>query len=298
MRCVEAVQRTGSFTAAAEVVGISQPALSRTIAEFERRVGIAVFERTTRSVRVTATGAEIVRLCSLTVHGFDDAVDGIRSYVEGRSGPVRIACLPSIAATLVPPVVAEFGTHAPDVALHVDDVQQNRAVAAVLAHDADFGVVASDAALPKGLVARRVITDPFVALVPPRHPLAARKEVAWSDLSGEPFVRFDEITSIGPIVARAFADHGARMATVAVARGLPAAGGYVAAGLGVTAVPSLVLPLVRFGGAVAVRLLPEVRRDIVVVSEGKRVLQPAALKVIDALVGAAPGVMARVGLHA
>ena len=108
LRAIEAVHRTENFTRAAEEIEVSQPALSRTVAEAERRIGTPLFDRTTRKVTATVAGNEVALYAAHAVRSFDSALTRISGFVAGSSGQVRISCLPSLAATGLPQVVHTF----------------------------------------------------------------------------------------------------------------------------------------------------------------------------------------------
>lgn len=263
LRAIEAVQRAESFTRAAEEIEVSQPALSRTIAEAERRIGTALFERTTRKVTATVAGNEVALYAAHAVRSFDSALTRISGFVTGSSGQVRIACLPSLAATGLPKVVHAFRREFPEVELVIHDAPQDQVVPMVTDGTVDIGLVASTGSLPVGLAVAPFLSDPFVAIVPRDHRLAARNSVQWEDFHGEDFVGFNSVTSIAPMVRRALVRVGAETNEVQTADTIPAVGGMVAAGMGITAVPQLVVPLMNFNDLVSIPITPTIQRKLV-----------------------------------
>ncbi|WP_193627320.1 LysR family transcriptional regulator [Brevibacterium sp. CFH 10365] len=263
LRAIEAVQRTESFTRAAEEIEVSQPALSRTVAEAERRIGTPLFERTTRKVAATVTGNEVALYAAHAVRSFDSVLTRISGFVTGSSGQVRIACLPSLAATGLPEVVHAFRREFPEVELVIRDAPQDQVVSMVADGTVDIGLVASTGSLPADLAVKPFLSDPFVAIVPRDHGFAARASVRWEDFHGEEFVGFNSVTSIAPMVRRALLQVGAETKEVQTADTIPAVGGMVAAGMGITAVPRLVVPLMNFNDLVSVPITPTIERKLV-----------------------------------
>ena len=263
LRAIEAVHRTESFTRAAEEIAVSQPALSRTIAEAERRIGSALFARTTRKVAATATGNEVALYAAHAVRSFDSALSRISGFVSGSSGQVRIACLPSLAATVLPGVVSAFRHEFPKVELFIHDAAQNQVVPMVAEGTVDIGLVAFTQSLLPGLEVAHLLSDPFVAILPADHALALRPSLEWKDFHGERFVGFNSVTSIAPLLTRALAHSGIEPDEVQTADSIPAVGGMVAAGMGITAVPRLVVPLMNFTNLVEVPISPVVERELV-----------------------------------
>lgn len=263
LRAIEAVHRSESFTRAAKEVDVSQPALSRTIAEAERRIGSPLFARTTRKVAATVTGNEVALYAAHAVRSFDSALSRISGFVTGSSGQVRIACLPSLAATVLPSVVSTFREEFPEVELFIHDAAQNQVVSMVDEGTVDIGLVARTHSLPSSLEVTRLLSDPFVAIVPHDHALAEHSSLSWEDFHGENFVGFNSVTSIAPLVQRTLADAGVKINEVQTADSIPAVGGMVAAGMGITAVPRLVVPMMNFTNLVDIPISPPVERQLV-----------------------------------
>jgi DNA-binding transcriptional LysR family regulator len=143
LRAVVALADLQSFTSAAAALGVSQPNLSRTVAEAERRLGVRLFVRTTRSVDPTGDGLEVAAYGRRILLEFDDGLEQIARFVSGERGTVTIACLPSIAAIFLPPYIVEFRRNHPDVSVHVKDGLRDGVVASVRDGSVDFAVVAA-----------------------------------------------------------------------------------------------------------------------------------------------------------
>ncbi|MFC5138917.1 LysR family transcriptional regulator [Actinomycetospora rhizophila] len=285
LRAVVAVHEAGGFTAAASSLHVAQPSLSRTVAEVERRVGTALFTRTTRRLETTPAGLELVAAARRVLDGLDEEMRRFSDYLAGTRGRVRIATLPSLAALLLPGVVAVFRAARPDVDVTLSDALADEVVEHVRAGRADLAVtVVSVSTNPlDDLAVRPVAEDRFCALVPRSHRFAGRARLAWRDLAGEPFIDFDPTTSIRHHVDHAFVTTDVRPHRVVAARNIAAVAGLVAAGLGITAVPGLVVPLTGFADLVAVPLDDPVvvRRMALVHGE---VAAPAAAAFADLLI--------------
>ncbi|GAA1378969.1 LysR family transcriptional regulator [Pseudonocardia kongjuensis] len=288
LRAVVAVHDAAGFTAAAARLHVAQPSLSRTVADVERRLGTVLFERTTRRLEPTPAGRAVVDAARRALHAVQTELRHVEGFLDGRAGTVRIATLPSLAAILLPGVLSAFRRDRPEVRPELSDALADDVLDQVRSGRADLAVtVAPDGAGPSGLAVAPVASDRFCALLPPEHPLASRTGLRWADLSGEPFVDFDPTTSIRQHVDRAVADAGALPDRRLVARNIAAVAGLVAAGLGVTAVPGLVVPLTGFAGLVAVPLEePVVQRRIVLVVPRDRGPSPAAEAFARVLLGA------------
>ena len=119
LRAVVAVHDAGSFTGAALELLVAQSSLSRTVAEVEKRVGAALFERTTRRLEPTPVGREFVAAARRAVAGVEAELRHVEGYLAGLRGRVRIATVPSLAAILLPGVVSAFRRTHPEVELSI-----------------------------------------------------------------------------------------------------------------------------------------------------------------------------------
>ena len=104
----------GSFSRAAERMRISQPALSEAIRKIEEEIGGRLFDRTTRSLKLTVDGRHIVATARDLVRDFKIALDSIHPGA-GSKGPLSIAALPSIVAGVLPFALERFAKQYPDV---------------------------------------------------------------------------------------------------------------------------------------------------------------------------------------
>jgi LysR family carnitine catabolism transcriptional activator len=280
LRVVLAVHDAGSFTSAAEVLLQAQSSLSRTVLEVERRLGVAIFERTTRRLELTAEGREFVAIARVTVASFDANLRHFAGYLDGQRGRVRVATLPSLAAILLPAIVSTYHRDHPDVELSIEDALATEVLDRVRAGDVDLAVTVVSATTDPidDLLVTPVATDRFCCVFPKGHPFTDTAEITWTDLAAEAFIAFDRTTSIRQHLDRAFTEAGTRPRNAIEARNISAVAGLVAAGLGVSAVPGLVLPLMTFAELEHRPLgAPRTERSIAVVRVPHRPLAPAVV---------------------
>jgi DNA-binding transcriptional LysR family regulator len=137
LEAVIAIARRGSFRAAAIDLGMSTTALSHAIAKFEGRLGVRLFNRTTRSVSLTDAGRLFVDQVGPVLQNLHGALDAVRSRRETPSGTIRINAAPFAAREIISPLVIEFLRRFPD--MNVDLVTEGRLVD-VVAEGFDLGV--------------------------------------------------------------------------------------------------------------------------------------------------------------
>lgn len=278
-----AVARAASFTAAAAELHVSQSSLSRTVAELERVFGAQLLERDTRNVTLTPTGVEALRVAEQVVTAHRAGMKELERFVLGESGTVTVATLPSVAAVLLPHVITSFRRQWPQVAVHIMDGLERSVLDQVASGNADFAI--STVGEPSAQLEHRPwVRDRFVAVLPHDHPLAEQDGVTWLDLANEPFLAVGRDSSARRLADAAFAQVDAQAAPAAEASSVATVGGLVAAGLGVSAMPALVLPLMATGSVVHRPLVePVVDRRLDVVQRVRRPLPLAAHRFLDML---------------
>lgn len=278
-----AVARAASFTAAAAKLHVSQSTLSRAVADLERVLDVRLLERDTRNVQLTAAGVETLRVAEQIVGAHESGMKELRRFLLGESGVVAVATLPSVAAVLLPRMISAFRRQRPQVAVRIMDGLERAVLGRVLSGDADFAITTVGAS-PDRLEHRPLIRDQFHAVLPEGHPLADRDEVTWEDLAAEPFLAVGPESSVRRLTDAAFAQAGAGPTLAAEAGNVATVGGLVAAGLGVSAMPALVLPLLGPGRVVHRRLTgPVVERRLDVVVRARRTLPLAASAFLELL---------------
>lgn len=271
-----AVAKAASFTAAAAQLRVSQSTLSRAVADLERVLGVRLLERDTRNVQLTAAGLETLRVAEQIVSAHESGMKELRRYLLGESGVVAVAILPSVAAVLLPRLISAFRRQRPRVTVRIMDGLERAVLGKVLSGDADFAITTVGGRQDR-LEHRPLIRDRFHAVLPEGHPLAERDEVTWEDLAAEPFLAVGAESSVRRLTDAAFAQAGTGATLAAEASNVATVGGLVAAGLGVSAMPALVLPLLGPGRIVHRPLVaPVVERRLDVVVRARRTLPSTA----------------------
>ena len=127
-RAFVTVVHLGSFTKAAAALHLSQPALTVQIRNFEAALKVKVLDRTSRSVELTRIGRELLPLLERMLRELDAVVADTHAQSAGRSGTVRIAALPSFAASLLPTVISATRAREPGLSFVVRDAVASRVV--------------------------------------------------------------------------------------------------------------------------------------------------------------------------
>lgn len=273
--------RTCNFRSAAQALGISQPALSRTIKTVEEVIGARLFDRDTRHVEITPAGRELLPIATRILENFQSSLSELSQFLDGRSGHITVAALPSVGVGLLPRAIARFLEASPGVGLSLIEGSADRLRDAVETGRADCALsVRPQAREP--LHFRHLFDDPFVLVCRKDHPLAGRETAAWSDFAGFPFIGSGPSSSIRPITDAAFVQKGLDVPSVLDFPSVASCGALVSAGLGITALPLLAMSLIRGEDLLAVPLRrPSMARPVGLVTRIGRSLSPAARAFMD-----------------
>lgn len=276
LRVFQAVAEFGNFTKAGAHVGLTQPAVSRCVTELEQQLDLKLLDRTTREVALTAPGRALAIQLERVLDDLDAVLQDVRGMATQRQGRVRVASSPTLSAYLLPECIARCHAEHPGLDLVLLDRMQNQALASVLAGEVDFGVVIDPGRLD-GLHAEPIMTEPFCFVCPTSHPLARRRAgVRWSDLSGERLVLLDQASGSRRLIDEALLTHRVQAHVAQEVGHVTTIFRMLAAGLGVSIVPTLALPPEGLEGLAVRPLTPRVERQIMLVRRARRVLTPVA----------------------
>src|ERR1700722_13107509 len=174
LRAFVAVAEKHHFGSAATTLGVSQSTLSQALAALETGLGTRLVERSTRRVRVTAEGMQLLPLAQAVV----DAADTFSAAASGTSDPLqgtlRLGLIPTVAPYVLPSVLAGLATRLPELTLRVIEDQTERLLAALR----DGAVDAAMIALPAdagGITEIGIYDEDFLLAVPPGHPLSGKQ---------------------------------------------------------------------------------------------------------------------------
>jgi DNA-binding transcriptional LysR family regulator len=269
------VARLQSFSRAGDEIGLTQSAVSRCVRELEGEIGLKLIDRTTREVQLTDVGGNLVSSVSRLLTDLDDALREIREIGEQRRGRVVVAASPTIACRLMPKVVAACGQQFPFITMGLRDDVQSDVVRKVKSGEVDFGVIIGPFSADD-LLSEPLMTDSVCVVSRSDHPLAGKTRVAWTDLEGQRLVMLDYASGSRPIIDAVMNEHGVSATVVQELGHSATVFGLVEAGVGVSVLPWLALPLPADTSLVARPLVPRAERTVELVRRRDRSLSPAA----------------------
>jgi DNA-binding transcriptional LysR family regulator len=176
------------FGRAAARLGIAQPPLSQQIRRLEGRVGHPLFSREPGRVTLTPAGHELLPAARRALTDLADGLAAARAAGSGEAGRLRIGFAASLALTVLPGLLRTFRQRHPAVHLDIREMTTAQQLAALHDRTVDAGLLREPPATEPGLAFRTVLGEPFVAVLPATHPLAAQRTVRIGQLADDPFV--------------------------------------------------------------------------------------------------------------
>lgn len=189
LRYFLSVAERQNFTRAAEYLGISQPALSRSIQKLEEELGQPVFERRTRAVSLTDAGILLQSRVQQVLTILEDTKAEITD--DGQSGRVRVGAIPTIAPYFLPDVLREFSREFPRATLIVQENTTDNLLKTCTQGEIDLAILA----LPvpaRYLEVEALFEEELLLVLPTDHPLVEKDRVRLGDVEPYPFVLLDE----------------------------------------------------------------------------------------------------------
>lgn len=237
-----AIATHGNFTAAAEYLHVSQPALSRVVRLAEESLGVRVFDRDTRSVRLTPEGEELIPIAKRVVGEFHESTGELYQFMDGKRGRVRVSAVPSLAQSLLLESIKRYQVDYPAVefTLRVDGAKEILDLLERREIDVGLGVQPP----PDGRFNyRHLRNDHFVLVCRRDDPLNDAQELdqplTWQAFATRPFIAALPNTSTRAATDAAFQEAGVTIRrTLEIATlDLQLLGGVIAANLGLTVLP-------------------------------------------------------------
>jgi DNA-binding transcriptional LysR family regulator len=243
LRVLYEVGRRGSFSAAADAMGYTQPAISRQIALLERETGTTLLDRHPGGARLTDAGELLVRHAEGILTRLQDAEDELGELLGLQSGRLRMSTISSAAATIMPLAIGDFRKRLPGVELSVALVDPMGILAVLRTGEIDLALTNDDSHFDQpDIDAVHLFEEPMLMALPGDHPLASRTALDLADLAGERWML--GTTTACPDASRFItACHGAGFDPQIAFHNddYTAILGFVAAGVGVAPVPEMVL---------------------------------------------------------
>lgn len=279
-----AVAQAGGISRGAAALRVSQPAVSKQIAELEGALGVRLLERLPRGCRLTEAGKILADYAHRWRSLEEDAVRAIEEYRGLKRGRLAIGASMTIGGYLLPVVMAEFHRQYPEVELQLEIANTHRIQRALL--DGAIEVGFTEGPLESEELESKVcFQDELVAIAPAGHPLLKKSRVSVRELCQEPFIMREEGSGTRAVIENALRQKGYKikpLLSVASPEGIK---NLVAAGMGLAIVSRLIVNLEVQAGLLAIVPLKDlvIQRPLHLQYVRGRPQSPALLKFLETL---------------
>lgn len=268
------VAKTEHFTQAAEQLAISQPALSRSINLLEETLGVSLFDRVGRSVKLNAFGKLFLRRVDRALQEIQDGVNELQQLKDPYTGTVSLAFVMTFGLSFLPDFIREFNQAYPQVVLQLHQNTTAIINKQLLDGEVDLSIVGMTDHMHQ-LTWRKLLEEELFVYVPADHRLAGRESVKLEELASDPFISFKQGYGMRTLTEQFCHEAGFAPNIVFEGEDVATVSVLVSSGIGVTLIPS-------FNGITSTKIKklrvtePSCRREIVLAWRKDRSLSPSA----------------------
>ena len=249
LRILREVANQGSFSAAADLLYLSQSAVSQQVATLEREVGMPLLERTREGPKLTEAGRVLVGHADAAIARLEEAERELAAIADLEGGELRLASFPSASATVLTEAVSIFHSRYPKVRLTIAEAEPEETLPRLRAGEYDVVLSFDYPSVPtpseRDLERTLILTESMHLALPKTPPLAERRIVPLAELADAQWLCGSRPSSCGEAVVRACRDAGFEPQIGFESDDYHVMEGFIAAGLGFTLLPDLALPTLR-----------------------------------------------------
>lgn len=283
LRIFVSLAQSLNFSRTAEQFCVAQPTLSKIVREIEQEIGVQLFERTTRSVKLTADGEALVGVAIRVTQEFAVGLAEFEDVARRRIQRLSIAALPTLAAMVLPGPVAALRTDMPNAFIRIHDVFTDQALDLLRARKVDLALTGVDV-VHKDLHYEEIVCERFVLLSSAQH-RNVRKLRSWSEeaIGTLPIITMPHGTGTRQVVEDAFINKGLSFRPCMELTHLTSIAKFVKAGCGVAVLPFSGAQLVMDEGLFITSLTGAPERSIGIVTRRDTQLTPLAAKMVTSI---------------
>ena len=195
-----------SFTRAAEILNMTQPAVTHQIRQLEEELNTRLFDRANNRISLTAAGEAVLTYASRIIALYGELNESVKSLTGDRSGLVTLGASTTIAEYMLPGMLGDFQQEFPDVQIRLRVANTDAVVSMVADNTIDLGVV-------EGQVDSQLLRieecqqDELQVLMPSNHPLTQEASITPSQLVDHPFINREDGSGTRGVIERYFANH-------------------------------------------------------------------------------------------
>jgi DNA-binding transcriptional LysR family regulator len=275
------VYRAKSITRAANELGLTQSAVSILVRQLEALFGVRLFDRTTRAVHPTPAATQAYLAAERILGDTTGLARQMRNIAESREGRVVLVASAGAASAVMPRILAEFRKTNPAIEIEMYDVAADQLLSSLLGSDAEFGIGSIEGAT-RGILIEPLLRGQLCAIGRKVGRFAAKRQLSWDELVDFPTIMMRRNTLIRLQIDEALARQGRSLSPTHEVSLINTALSMTAEGLGLSILPSHMLPAQQFPKLIAKPLMrPSISRQMSLIRRADRSLSPAAERFVS-----------------
>ncbi|EMG28421.1 transcriptional regulator GltC [Listeria fleischmannii 1991] len=270
------VARVEHMTQASENLHVAQSAVSRQIIKLEEELGVALFERVGRNMRLTNVGKDFLAQAKRAVNELQKAEAIVTEYTNPKIGTVRVGLPNSLATKVLPAVISEFRKNYPDISYQFMEGSNAELTNMLLSGDLDLTFLSPVPTETEFFYTTRFFDEKLKVIVPKSHPLSNELTLTLHDLKNEKFILYPNDFDLFQIVQTSAKKKGITLDIAFQSTDFYTIQGLVGAGLGISILPEMILDGAIFKETISIPLRDkDLRRSVGLITAKKRKLSPS-----------------------
>ncbi|WP_339247149.1 LysR family transcriptional regulator [Bacillus sp. FSL R5-0523] len=232
----QTLARIQHVTKAAETLSITQPALSRSIVRLENQLGVPLFDRQGRSIKLNKYGERFLKRVDSIIKEFTEGKEEIQSLLKPDQGEVSLGFLHTLGTTIVPNLIGAFKNQYPNVHFQLNQSHSNQLLDKLKSGELDLCLLASFP-VESNIMWKPLWKEELFLFLPKNQVLATREDITLNEIANEPFVLMKEGFALRVTIDHIFEQVNINPNIVFEGEEAATIAGFVAAGLGVSILP-------------------------------------------------------------
>lgn len=181
------VAERGSFSAAAQALYMTQPAVTMQVQSLEEYCGTKLFMRSTKKIELTEAGTVLLPYAKQCIELFRETDDAMANFTTSLKGKLLLGASLTVSETILPRWLGPFGKEYPDIQISLKVMNTAQLIEEIETHQLNFAIVEAPVKHPD-MVVEAVMEDELMLIVPSDHPLTTLEHVSFSDVVPYPFI--------------------------------------------------------------------------------------------------------------
>lgn len=249
-----------SFSAAAQSLHMTQPAVTMQIQSLEDYFGTKLFHRSTKRVELSEAGHALLPLARRGIDFIRETDQTMAKFTRGLEGRLQLGASLTVGEFILPRLLGPFGKEFPNISVSMKVMNTRQILDEVLSHQMNFGIVEADVSHPD-VHTEAVLSDELKLIMPADHPLAALQMITLEDLTEYPFILRERGSGTREVMEQEMERHGFHPERLRIAMEMSSTGAIksaVEAGIGLSIVSQAAVKHEAAFGVLAVRRIENV----------------------------------------